>query len=292
MELNERETLVELLPPEYTRSATLVPFHAAVVPKALGGGLLKLLQQCAALGPEHLHLKRVRSGPAASGGTPGCLQVLISPATSTPPQEVVSFLEGNGCDPCTLVEVPRDGALTRAQFAEFSQHWPLTFRKPSFEPLELTEAQRSKYLSLLRRAFDSLGAEENGRKDRCACVIVDKNGRELARATDESDAHPLRHSVMVAIEKVAESARKVDAEGVPEAKRARTDEDYLCQDCEVVTTHEPCVMCAMALVHSRVRLVAYRASDEAFGGLGGCFSLHACPSLNHQLRVLRWCVPE
>ena len=63
---------------------------------------------------------------------------------------------------------------------------------------------------------------------------------------------------------------------------------YLCYDCDVVLTHEPCVMCAMALVHSRVRTVAFREVDSDFGGLGGAISLHQCPSLNHQFRVLRW----
>ena len=63
---------------------------------------------------------------------------------------------------------------------------------------------------------------------------------------------------------------------------------YLCCDCDVVLTHEPCVMCAMALVHSRVRVVAFREVDSDFGGLGGAISLHQCPSLNHQFRVLRW----
>ena len=47
-------------------------------------------------------------------------------------------------------------------------------------------------------------------------------------------------------------------------------------------------MCAMALVHSRVRVVAFREVDSDFGGLGGAISLHQCPSLNHQFRVLRW----
>merc|ERR1712003_499892 len=96
---------------------------------------------------------------------------------------------------------------------------------------------------------------------------------------------------MVAIEKVAEAnslALADESAGQQSLKRPRADEDYLCQECEVVTSHEPCIMCAMALVHSRVRLVAYRTPDPSFGGLGGAVSLHTCTSLNHQFRVLRW----
>jgi len=73
-----------------------------------------------------------------------------------------------------------------------------------------------------------------------------------------------------------------------QGKRSRDEEDYLCQDCDVVLTVEPCIMCAMALVHSRVRRVAFWASDPEFGGFGGKIALHHCQSLNHHPRVLFW----
>merc|ERR1712151_562837 len=95
---------------------------------------------------------------------------------------------------------------------------------------------------------------------------------------------------MVAIDRVAQTHLKEEA-GQQGLKRPRPDDEYLCHDCEVITTHEPCIMCAMALIHSRVRLVAYRTSDLEFGGLGGRISLHTCHSLNHQFRVLQWTSP-
>jgi len=274
-----RESLVELLPPEYTRTASLVRFHAAVVPKALGGELLKVLQVHAPLGPEYLHLKRVRAAPSLAQS--GSLQVLVCPGSSDLPGQVVDFLRSKECNSCMLVEVPRDGALTRKQLADFSLHWPLTFRKPSFEPLELNPSVRADYAKWLERAI------EIGR-GKCGCIVLDKSGREIVSTGDETHVHPLRHAVMVAIEKVAEANALAMAEEGHGLKRPRADEDYLCQECEVVTSHEPCVMCAMALVHSRVRLVAYHVPDPHFGGLGGKIALHTCPNLNHQIRVLHW----
>ena len=47
-------------------------------------------------------------------------------------------------------------------------------------------------------------------------------------------------------------------------------------------------MCAMALVHSRVKRVAFWHKDLEFGGFGGQLSLHQCQSLNHTVRVLQW----
>jgi len=276
----EEAQLVELLPEEYSRPVSLIAFHVAVVPKSLGGELLKLLGSCSPLGAAHLHLKRVRAAPATAAAAPAALQVLLCPAEGAVPEEVTGFLSAKGCQDCCRAEVPRDGALTRSQLSEFSAHWPLTFRKPSFEPLELSAAKRAEYARLLARA------EEVG-QGRCACVMVDRCGREVAIGIEAVAAHPLRHAVMEAIQRVADAHMR---EGLAQlgAKRPRHEEEYLCQDYEVVTTHEPCVMCSMALVHSRVRLVAYRTPDHAFGGLGGKLSLHTCESLNHQFRVLRW----
>lgn len=44
-------------------------------------------------------------------------------------------------------------------------------------------------------------------------------------------------------------------------------------------------MCAMALVHSRVRRVIYCKPDFEFGALGGNFKLHSQRSLNHHYTV-------
>lgn len=272
-----------MLPPEYTRPVSLIGFHAVVVPKALGSQLLKLLASRLKLDLELQHLKRVRA--AALPAPPGSLEVLLCPSDAELPGEVAEYLQANACGPVTAVGVPRFGALTRAQLTEFSVHWPLTYRKPALEPLELGREAVEGYDRLLQRAVE-VGAGA------CGCVIVDPSGKEIAAAREEaSPLRPLRHAAMAAIEAVAAGARaRAEAQG-PGGKRPRAEEDYLCQDCEVVTTHEPCVMCAMALVHSRVRLIVYRAQDPEFGGLGGAISLHTAQSLNHQFRVLRWVGP-
>ena len=44
-------------------------------------------------------------------------------------------------------------------------------------------------------------------------------------------------------------------------------------------------MCAMALVHSRLRRIIFCAPDAAAGALGGAFKLHAQRSLNHHYLV-------
>merc|ERR1712204_44552 len=112
--------------------------------------------------------------------------------------EVMAYLNANDCGGCFSVDVSRYAALTRAQLAEFSPPWPLTYRKPSFMPLEVTSAARDGYAQLLQRA-EQLGA------GRCGCVIVDSAGVEIAAAGEETSTHPLRHAVMVAIGIAAKS---------------------------------------------------------------------------------------
>ena len=62
---------------------------------------------------------------------------------------------------------------------------------------------------------------------------------------------------------------------------------HLCTDCDVYVTLEPCTMCAMALVHSRVRRVIYALPAEHGGALGSTYRLHTERSLNHRYQVIR-----
>jgi len=50
-------------------------------------------------------------------------------------------------------------------------------------------------------------------------------------------------------------------------------------------TLEPCAMCAMALVHARVKRVVFAASDPKTGACGSVFNLIADPRHNHAVDV-------
>lgn len=69
---------------------------------------------------------------------------------------------------------------------------------------------------------------------------------------------------------------------------------YLCTDYDVYVTREPCVMCAMALVHSRARRVFYgcHKTDGEPGGLGSSVSVHLLKGINHRYEVFAGVLEE
>ena len=53
-------------------------------------------------------------------------------------------------------------------------------------------------------------------------------------------------------------------------------------DCTLVVTLEPCVMCAGAVVNSRVRRLVYGAPDPKAGAVGSLYDVPADSRLNHR----------
>jgi tRNA(adenine34) deaminase len=62
-------------------------------------------------------------------------------------------------------------------------------------------------------------------------------------------------------------------------------ENYRLPDCELYVTLEPCAMCAMALMHARLKRVVFAASDPKTGAAGSVVDLFANARLNHHTAV-------
>nr|CAI5830864.1 unnamed protein product [Callosobruchus analis] len=69
------------------------------------------------------------------------------------------------------------------------------------------------------------------------------------------------------------------------------DGPYLCTGYQVYVTREPCVMCAMALIHSRAFRVFYGTSSTN-GGLGTLCKVHTVNDLNHHYEVFAGLLEE
>jgi tRNA(adenine34) deaminase len=61
--------------------------------------------------------------------------------------------------------------------------------------------------------------------------------------------------------------------------------NYRLPECELYVTLEPCAMCAMALMHARIKRVVFAAPDPKTGVAGSVIDLFAEKALNHHTSV-------
>jgi tRNA(adenine34) deaminase len=61
--------------------------------------------------------------------------------------------------------------------------------------------------------------------------------------------------------------------------------NYRLEDATVYVTLEPCVMCAGALVHARIKRLVFGARDLRFGGVRSKFAVADSDILNHRIEV-------
>jgi len=209
-----------------------------------------------------------------------------------------------------ISKVPAFCPLTRKQFEQSREYWPCTFHenkqiKELVEGRNMTNEKRkqiAKYFAILNKYENST--------DCCFCLVVNpKTESILAIAPDCShQGDPLQHSIMVAIDMVAwlqgggvyknlQYIKSEDIEGAISVSKTSTSktpdnlqnmDGYLCTDFEVYSNAEPCVMCSMALLHSRVSKVFFSTKNSQSGGLTSVFRLHTEEGLNHHFEA--YCV--
>lgn len=266
--------------------------------------------------PAQPHLKRVRPSRNAGGAHASDLLLCLA-GPSAGPRSLAELLPRPAVDPRGLgtpflVPVPARPPLTRSQFEEARAHWPTSFHEDkqvtSALAGQLFSAQvRATMQSHMRRAVRAAQrAAAQGLRAVGAVVVDPASDRALATGHDCSGTtSPLLHAVMVCIDLVAQGqgrgtcdlrrypacsfAPASTAQGARPGSVRKLEEDedslpYVCTGYDLYVTREPCVMCAMALVHARIQRVFYGAPSPD-GALGTRFRVHARPDLNHRFQV-------
>lgn len=113
-------------------------------------------------------------------------------------------------------------------------------------------------------------AEALGEVPVAAIVVVDEQivGRGYNRNIIDHD--PSAHAEIVALREAG-----------------RTLGNHRLVDATLYCTLEPCLMCAGAIVHARVRELVYAADDPKTGAAGSVFDVLADPRHNHRVSVVR-----
>ena len=103
------------------------------------------------------------------------------------------------------------------------------------------------------------------------CVIV-KDGEIIARAHNQRDKtnNPLGHAEVLAIKKASEILK-----------------DWQLVNCELYVTIEPCLMCAGAIIQSRIKRVIYGAPDLKGGAFGSSINVLDASNINHHPEIVK-----
>ncbi len=101
-------------------------------------------------------------------------------------------------------------------------------------------------------------------------AVVVHNGVIIAARHNEREAtnDPTAHAEVLALRDAAQHLG-----------RWRLD------DCDLVVTLEPCVMCAGALINARVRTLVFGAADLKAGATGSLYNVCTDPRMNHNPSV-------
>lgn len=97
-------------------------------------------------------------------------------------------------------------------------------------------------------------------------AVVLRNGEVIARRHNEREksGDPTAHAEVLALRDAA------DVVG-----------NWRLDDCTLVVTLEPCVMCAGALLNSRIGRLVYGAADLKGGATASLYNVMSDPRLNH-----------
>jgi len=281
---------------EESKPLTFVSVYAGNLPDPkIASDCLKFTGAVYPLG-ELNHLKRIKKDFAT-----GQLSMIICEKSKATLEEIKASLEEKKLN-LNLYEtmVSKFAPITRRQYDEWNVYWPSSYydslKNKILSPKELVE--------IVNRMATVIARQEEAVKNNQpseVSMLVDSNGKILAESFDQRHLHPLKHSVICCIDNISlfqqastpsssaasSKNRKRNISEISEISETDSTMPHLCNGLDLYTNIEPCVMCAMALVHSRIGRVFYLNKDPDFGGLGGRYKIHTQPGVNHHFDVFQ-----
>ncbi|KAI9443456.1 hypothetical protein H4582DRAFT_1196519 [Lactarius indigo] len=259
--------------------------------------------------PTLAHLKRVRKSPTAAHSS---ILLTAAPTAPTLPTDL---------PPPYRLPVPRSAALTPASLALKNALWPTVFApRRKGEPEDWTRARAHWACTAMARVVQEAHAARAAGELPIASYVPAPPEEPtwpsyLARDTRVSSVHPLRHAVLNVVRALSDptttfatpaasspslspsppasaapgpSPSPSPTVGAATAVATKNGQHYLLTSRALFTTHEPCVMCSMALLHSRVKEVFFLIPMERTGGCGGAVCVPRLEGVNHRFAIGQW----
>jgi tRNA(adenine34) deaminase len=121
-----------------------------------------------------------------------------------------------------------------------------------------------------------------------------------ARAAEAAGEVPIGAIVLFEEQIVARGQNRVLRDNDPTAHAeivalrtaAHAIGNYRLNGCTIVSTLEPCAMCAGAMIHARIDRLVFAADDPKAGAAGSVLQVLNYPALNHRIAVERGCLAE
>ncbi|XKL61546.1 hypothetical protein PGB90_008603 [Kerria lacca] len=240
------------------------------------------------------HLKRVRGN-----------EILLTLVEGITKEDCLNIVKTKlpGFEPViSSCNVPSQSPKTKSQHKEANLYWPC-----NFHPCQMIEKficddfftndEIEKHYEYMRLAINT--AKEND--SHVGVVIINpKDNVLVAKSFDQRYKNPSKHAIMMALESVSETQRilyphrqsentsnvtekvKIDNCEINNISLKKPEDvlPYLCTGYDVYVTREPCIMCAMAMIHSRVRRVFFGCTSKN-GAIKTKCKLHLLRQLNH-----------